>query len=94
MPAFNQAPRANGYQQITGITTVPVVLTVPAGTAFAIITPEGAGVRYRDDGPDPTPTVGYPLNVGEELVYDASSLTALEFVAQGGTATLNVLYYR
>lgn len=86
------APRANGYQQITSLAAA-TALTVPAGTAFALIVPETQAVRWRDDGTDPTSTVGMPLAAGTELQYDAMSLTRLKFIEQTASAKLNISYY-
>lgn len=84
--------RALGYQQITSLGS-STALTVPAGAMFALITPESQGVRWRDDGTAPTATVGYPLAAGVELQYAASSLTALRFIEQTASATLNIAYF-
>jgi hypothetical protein len=81
-----------GYQQLTGISGA-VALTIPAGTALALCTPESQAVRWRDDGTSPTASVGYPLPVGAELRYDGAGLAALKFIEQAATAKVNVVYY-
>jgi hypothetical protein len=83
---------ALGYQQITSLAAA-TALTIPAGTGFAIITPAGQSVRWRDDGVDPTAGVGYPLAAGSELQYAASSLSRLKFIEQVASATLNIAYF-
>jgi hypothetical protein len=88
-----------GYQQITSLTSA-ASLTVPAvdlnglscKPAIAIIVPEGASVRWRDDDIDPSSTVGMPLAAGVTLQYDGD-LTKIRFIEYGGTAKLNVTYY-
>lgn len=87
----NRAPIANGYQQLGAVAATG--LTVPPGTSFAIITVEGQPVRWRDDGVNPTATVGYPLAVGQELRYTAAQLSVIKFIQQSATATINVSYY-
>mgnify|MGYP000016362215 CR=1 len=84
--------RSLGYQQITSLAAA-TALTVPAGTGFAIITAGSQAVRWRDDGTDPTATVGYPLAAGSELQYSASSLSRLKFIEQTASATLDISYY-
>ena len=87
-----------GYQQITPNTATG--LTVPARApdgskqqaTFAIITPEGQNVRWRDDGTAPTATVGMPLAAGTSLSYDGD-LKAIRFIQQAATGYLNVSYY-
>lgn len=81
-----------GYQQITSLTAA-TALTVPAGTSFALIIPQTQAVRWRDDGTNPTATVGYPLAAGVELRYSASSISRLRFIEQVASAAINVSYY-
>lgn len=84
--------KALGYQQITSLSAA-TALTVPAGTALAICTPETQAVRWRDDGANPTPSVGYPLPVGAELRFDAAQVASVKFIEQVASAKLNVCYY-
>lgn len=86
------AYRALGYQQITSLAAA-TALTIPAGTALAIVTPEVQAVRWRDDGTDPTAAVGYPLAVGVELQYVAAQLPRLKFIEQAASAKINICYY-
>ena len=87
-----------GYQQITPNTATG--LTVPANApdgskqqaTFAIITPEGQNVRWRDDGTDPTASVGMPIFVGTSLLYDGN-LTNLRFINMVTGCRVNVSYY-
>jgi len=81
-----------GYQQITSIAAA-TALTVPAGTSLVLISPEAQAVRWRDDGVNPTATIGYPLAVGSELAYSAANIAALRFIEQVGGGILNVVYY-
>jgi hypothetical protein len=88
-----------GYQQITSL-SASTALTVPAVDAnglsakptIAIITPETAGVRWRDDLTAPTATVGMPLAAGVTLQYDGD-LTKIRFIQQSAGAIINVSYY-
>ena len=88
-----------GYQQITGLSSVKG-LTVPTmdvngfriGPVVAFITVEAQGVRWRDDGVDPTPTVGMPIAAGVTLQYDGD-LGQIRFIAQSAGAIINVSYY-
>lgn len=89
-----------GYQQITGIDNVtPVGLTVPAGSIYAFLQVSQGGTNvtllYRDDGVNPTATVGFPLIPGVFYPYEVTPLTAIKFIGTAaGTTTLNVLYYK
>jgi hypothetical protein len=86
-----------GYQQLS--VTTAVGLTPPSidGAAaikpnYALIIVEGNAVRWRDDGVAPTAAVGFPLAVGVAFEYEGL-LSAIQFVSQSGTATVNVAYY-
>lgn len=80
-----------GYEQITSLSAA-AALTVPAGAAVAVIEAETQAVRWRDDGTDPTATVGMPLPTGRVFVY-AGALSAIKFIEQAASAKLNVNYY-
>lgn len=92
MPTSAQAFSRLGYQQITSLSAA-TALTVPPGAAMALIIPETQAVRWRDDGTNPTASVGQPLAVGAELSYDAANLAALKFIEQVSGAKINVTYY-
>jgi len=88
-----------GYQQITDLTaatnlTVPVL--DPTGLnqkpTIALITPAAKGVRWRDDGVNPTGSIGMPLAAGVTLQYDGD-LTKIKFIEDDSGAILNVSYY-
>jgi hypothetical protein len=80
-----------GYQQITTLSAA-TALTVPAEATMALIIPETQAVRWRDDGVDPTASVGMPVNVGESLNYDGD-LRHIRFIEQTASAKINVSYY-
>ena len=83
---------ALGYEQITGLSAVKA-LTVPTGTLLALIICSGQPVRWRDDGTNPTASVGMPLAVGAELQYDSIDISAARFIETAASATLDVSYY-
>ena len=80
-----------GYQQITDLSSA-IGLTVPAGTTRAVSVAETQPVRWRDDGTNPTASVGMPLAVAAVLSYDGD-LKRIKFIQTTATATLNVSYY-
>lgn len=88
-----------GYQQITSLSSA-VGLTVPqtdvnglaCRPSIAIITVEGAAVRWRDDDVNPTTSVGMPMAVGATLQYDGD-MTKIKFIEQTASAKINVTYY-
>lgn len=92
--------RPLGYQQITSITSA-TALTLPTPLAnsglvptYAIIQCEGSSsvARWRDDGTDPSSTVGMQLASGQELDY-SGDLTMIKFIDGTSTSKLNISYY-
>ena len=80
-----------GYQQITSLSSA-TGLTPPQGATLALIVPESQNVRWRDDGTDPTASVGMPVFVGASLSYDGDFNT-IKFIEETASAKLNVSYY-
>jgi hypothetical protein len=66
----------------------------PVGADSAVITIEGAGVRWRDDGVAPTAAVGGPLLPGQTLNYAAGPRNQLKLIQQSAGAIANVSFYR
>lgn len=89
---MSRALDALGYQQITSLSS-STGLTVPAGTEMALVQAESQNVRWRDDGTDPTATVGMILMAGATLEYDAAQLAVVEFIEAAASAKLNISYY-
>lgn len=80
-----------GYQQITS-TASAIGLTVPYGANYAMIVGEAQALRWRDDGINPTTTVGMPLAVGVDFNYDGD-LNRIKFIATVAGAIINISYY-
>jgi hypothetical protein len=80
-----------GYQQITSLSSA-AGLTVPQGATLALIVPETQNVRWRDDGTDPTASVGMPIFVGASLSYDGD-FNRIKFIEMTASAKLNISYY-
>lgn len=85
--------RANpkGFQQITSLSSA-TGLTVPAGANYAVIQARGKDVVFRDDGVDPTGSVGMFIPVNTSISY-TGNLFALKFIQAASSASLNILYY-
>lgn len=81
-----------GYQQNTDQDPA-VGLTVPENARVAIIQAEAADIRWRDDGTDPTASVGMLLASGESFLY-TGELTKIKFFETGTGSILNVSYYK
>jgi hypothetical protein len=63
---------------------------VPSGAVFALIRAAGS-VRWRDDGVNPTTSVGMLMQAGDQILYDGN-LAAIKFIA-GVATTLDISYY-
>jgi hypothetical protein len=85
-------PVLSSTEQITGLSAVKG-LTVPAGTRLVVIEAETQAVRWRDDGTDPSATVGMPLPTGVSKIY-TGDFSAIKFKEQTPSAKLNVSYYK
>ncbi len=92
-----------GMQTLT-VSSTAVGLTLPTETAvsgatkpvaanYAYITVETGAVRWRDDGTDPTASVGSPIASGSSFIYDGN-LSAIKFIRQTVDATLTIAFYR
>ncbi len=80
-----------GYQQITSLSSA-TGLTPPQGATLALIVPETQNVRWRDDGTDPTASVGMPIFVGASLSYDGD-FNKIKFIEETASAKINVSFY-
>jgi hypothetical protein len=80
-----------GYSQLTSLSSA-TALTVVSGARYALIQAETQAVRYRDDGTNPTSSVGMKIADGESVAY-TGDLAALRFIEAAASAKLNVLFY-
>jgi hypothetical protein len=83
-----------GYQQSTSLSTSAAVNlpNIPSNAASYLLSVESAGVRWRDDGTDPTSSVGQPVAAGQALCY-GNDPHSVRIIGQTGTPTINVTYY-
>jgi gentisate 1,2-dioxygenase len=82
-----------GYQRVAINTVSASGLTPPAGTRVALIQAEGANIRYRDDGVAPTAAVGNRLLNAGTAQEHSGTLSAVQLIAEGAGAFLNISYY-
>lgn len=84
---------ALGYRQVTATSGAFALPTPPAGTRRAIIQADGQALRWRDDGTNPTATVGMLIANGSELRYDGADMGAIKLIAAAAGAIANIAYY-
>ena len=82
----------NGYQRVTSLTPA-TALTVPAGTRLVILQPETKSVRWRDDGTNPTASIGMIMAANDVFIYTGEP-SRLRFIEVEASAVLNVSYYK
>lgn len=80
-----------GYEQITTLSAASG-LTVPSGATSAVIIAETQSVRWRDDGTNPSGTVGMLLPTNTMLEY-SGNLAAIKFIETAASAKLNITYF-
>lgn len=82
-----------GYQQIAAPDLATARgITPPQGARVAIIQAIDEDVRWRDDGVDPTTTVGIILGAGRDMFY-TGDLARIKFIELAASAELNISYY-
>lgn len=77
--------------------TIVQSLTVPPGARSVDLEAEGAAIRYRDDGVNPTATVGQLLPVpagGAPPLTYFGNMSKLRFIQTAPTATLDAIFYK
>jgi len=80
-----------GYQQVTTLSAAQGI--TPASQArAALIQALTQDVRWRDDGTNPTSTVGMLLEAGRDMYY-TGDLSQLRFIEVLAGAELNISYY-
>lgn len=90
--AGQRIPIEGSTEQVTGLSAVKA-LVVPAAASMAIITVESKTVRWRDDGTDPTTSVGQRLLPNVPWIC-TTELRSLRFIEEAASAKINVSYYK
>jgi len=86
-------PVESGKQILSPTISTAVTLTPPKGASWALAQALSAPIRWWDDGSAPTVSQGFRL-AAEQYLEITSDLRAFKAVAESGTPTLNVTYYR
>lgn len=80
-----------GYRQITNLGSA-IGIQIGDGRV-ALIQALNQNVRWRDDGTDPTTSVGMRLHAGETIFY-TGDLRAIRFIEESASAELNISVYQ
>jgi hypothetical protein len=79
-----------GYVQLSPNTAQGVSM---GDGRLALIQALNQNVRYRDDGTDPTSTVGVRIHAGESIWY-TGNLRSIKFIEETAGAEVNILAYK
>lgn len=82
-----------GCGQLTSLSAAAGFSSVPAGALLVSISVEGQSVRLRDDGTNPTASVGLLLPVGGPWPYQAN-LAGVKFIQTAASATISYCFYK
>jgi hypothetical protein len=82
-----------GIVRLTGLSAV-TAFSRPTGSTVCVFTVETQSVRWRDDGVNPSPTIGFPLAAGRSIVVRGiSALSQIKFIEQAASAVLYAACY-
>ncbi len=86
-----------GYFQVSVNAAVlletALATVVPPGARFVWINPESGSIRFRDDGVNPTTTIGYLLDAGVHWPCGIVDLRELRLIGVAGATTVNLTFY-
>lgn len=82
------------FEQIT-INTAVGLTTIPSNANKAVITVQTAGIRYKNDGTNPTATVGHDMRIGSVIFLNGrNAVLNFKAIKSGSTnSKINVDYY-
>lgn len=92
LPVMSGVVTPLGFQQLS-VSNTAVGFTPPAGATYCAFEVETNAVRWRDDGTNPTASVGFLQAPPDKWTY-ASSLTALKFIRASADATVDISCYK
>lgn len=92
-PTYEGQREPNGFQRITTLSS-SIGLTPPLpGSRLAIIRTETQDIRWRDDGTNPTSTIGLLMSVGDVFLY-TGDLSKFKMIETAASAVVQVSYYK
>lgn len=80
--------------QITDLSSATAIPSVPEAADMIRVQVEGANVRWKADGNDPTGSVGTILGAGDTYDFRLDSFVDLKFILVSGTPKLNVSFWQ
>lgn len=91
--ALTAPPTVAGFENLS-VSSTAKLLTVPDGATHALVTVEkgGGDIRFREDGEDPTASVGLLVQAGAAVEF--TNLEDIRLIATAGTVKVNISYRR
>lgn len=80
-----------GYQQITSLSSA-VGFSIPVGSRAILFQAENKDIRFRDDGSNPTSSVGFLLLAGQSIWY-YGDISKIKLIEASASAKVNALFY-
>lgn len=92
---YGQIDLSSGAAVLLSTVVVNGVPGIPAGTKYAVMTPETQGVRFRCDNTAPTASVGNPIAAGDtwSLALTPAGFATVKVIQQSASAKLNVEFF-
>lgn len=81
-----------GFEPIADLSSVVRLPSPPPKAAYALIQAYTKAIRWRDDGTDPTATVGHLIPAGKTYRY-LGNLLKIRLIEQEASATASVTFY-
>lgn len=66
---------------------------IPDGAQYALVEAETANIRWRDDGVDPTASIGHVIAAGSSKMFEGW-LAKVAIIGVTAAANLNVTFYK
>jgi hypothetical protein len=93
---------AVGYEQLIvagtaiGFASIPLIATLALIIIESTVAAPATVIRFREDGPAPTGSIGMPMGVGAafEIISTQDMMAFLAIQTQAGIHKLNVTYYK
>ena len=77
---------------LSASTAAGLPATIPSTAKFALINVLTQNLRWRDDGADPTTSVGMQIEAGKDFWY-TGDLSTFKMISEIANAEVNVAYY-
>lgn len=88
-------PRSLGHSQLTSLSSAVGLGTPPDGATQVWIQAKTKDVNWRDDGTDPTTTVGHTIYAGQTLEYTGNrdDFAAVKLIEAEASAKVNLVWW-